>query len=625
MNTYEELTLRQQRSELQREQEQNKTPIWKMDRQAYEHLTNDTGRYEPFLENLNQQLETLNQIRGSGRPAQLTPAQQESGRYENVGHFDKKARKKSAKEAMALTDKAKKLQVKMEQRQGLSALPYDIEMTKYMEQAELESLKANGYKENNPRYLRTRLKYLRHMEVILEKAMSDRELTETQIEALVKSYQDVENKIDSILSVQYLREAYSDGYSQEVDRQLEKPELSKKEAQALMDRSLKLLKREDIDLLSPRVFSARLVRVNEQQAEEFLRENQVQEQQQETVSREQEERTDRQLEILQNHKSSDFEPEENEDTRLIDELLEEIVRHKEELGGSPNFGEALPSYQQNRGTICGYPMEAFEAFCREHINKAGNFITRGFFKVLAKVGGIREEAMASTPYEQACLQLQSLKALAQKKSVLERMFTEADNYADRSDVASACGAFFADISRIACHVSYNRPAGILNAVHTHFDMLRMQFPHEREAGRLTEFFSALHGVCFEDRTRILQEYCEEHPVEGPVMREVPQDGHLYVSDISFLPDVNSQMDYGDVACKWIGQIVLSHRMSREQQDALTMEDVLPCLIYEMSGKTYMDIDENGESKDTPVEITEDMLRSEQFKNILVDVLMVLES
>lgn len=69
MNTYEELTLRQQRSELQREQEQNKTPIWKMDRQAYEHLTNDTGRYEPFLENLNQQLETLNQIRGSGRPA----------------------------------------------------------------------------------------------------------------------------------------------------------------------------------------------------------------------------------------------------------------------------------------------------------------------------------------------------------------------------------------------------------------------------------------------------------------------------------------------------------------------------------------------------------------------------
>lgn len=417
MGKYEELSLRQQQTELLQQQSMDAESIRLMDRQAYDELTHDSGAHDQLLSDLEQQLEHLGEIRETGRPAQLTPVQQESGRYENIGHFDKKARKKAAKEAASLTQKARKLQNSLQNKpDGVPTVFEDIEMTKYMEQAELESLKANGYKEQNPRYLRTRLKYLRHTEIILESALSDAQMTDQQTQTLISTYQNVQQKIDAILQVQGLQELSDNSYRSEVDRQLQQPELSPEEADALMRQSMKLLKRDDIDLLSAKLFSPKLVRVNEQQAQDFLQQNQMETQQTQHAATQQE----TQLQILSHPKSEDFPEEVNEDTQLIDELLAEIVQYKDELGGSPHFGDELPTYRSNKETFFGYPVEAFEAFCRNHIENAGNFFTRGFFKMLAKMGPVQTESLQQTKYEEVCLHLQSMKALAQKKPFSRR-------------------------------------------------------------------------------------------------------------------------------------------------------------------------------------------------------------
>ena len=122
MQDYETLSLREQRQQLQIEQKQDMEAIRLMDRNAYETLTNDTGVHDQFLESLELQLEELNQIRETGRPKELTPAQQESERYHHIGHFDKKERKKAAKEAAALMKKARKLHEKMRERPDQTAI-----------------------------------------------------------------------------------------------------------------------------------------------------------------------------------------------------------------------------------------------------------------------------------------------------------------------------------------------------------------------------------------------------------------------------------------------------------------------------------------------------------------------
>lgn len=616
MGKYEELSLRQQQTELLQQQSIDAESIRLMDRQAYDELTHDSGAHDQLLSDLEQQLEHLCEIRETGRPAQLTPVQQESGRYENIGHFDKKARKKAAKEAASLTQKARKLQNSLQNKpDGAPTVFEDIQMTKYMEQAELESLKANGYKEQNPRYLRTRLKYLRHAEIILESALSDAQMTDQQTQTLISTYQNVQQKIDAILQVQGLQELSDNSYRSEVDRQLQQPELSPEEADALMRQSMKLLKRDDIDLLSAKLFSPKLVRVNEQQAQDFLQQNQMETQQTQHAATQQE----NQLQILSHPKSEDFPEEINEDTQLIDELLAEIVQYKDELGGSPHFGDELPTYRSNKETFFGYPVEAFEAFCRNHIENAGNFFTRGFFKMLAKMGPVQTESLQQTKYEEVCLHLQSMKALAQKKTVLTQMFTEANAYANHSNVSEACGMFFMDISRIACHAKENSPAGVLAAINTYFDMLRTQFPHEKSSNTLKDFFSELYGVCFEDRTSRLQEYCAAHPIEETHMQDLPQEG-LFVRDLSNVPDINPSLGYASVVAQWVGAIRSSNHLETQE---LTIEDILPCLLYEMNGKTYPDIDDDGNPLEGSVTITEELLRSDKLWSVLCDIYCVL--
>ena len=457
--------------------------------------------------------------------------------------------------------------------------------------------------------------------------MSSGALTEKQFQALLDSHQNVQNKIDALLSVQNVREQYEDGYGREVDRALEKPDLSPEEADALMKQTMKLLRREDIDLLSPKIFSPQLVRVNEQQAEEFLAAQQAAQEQQEARPVPSDVL---QLKIMQSPKPSDFPDEVNQDTQIIDDLLAEIQNYKIALGGSPHFPGGLPQYQDSRETILGYPREAFEAFCREHIRKAGNFFTRGFYKTLAKVGGIHAAGLDQTPYEAICLHLQSLKAIARKKTAITEMFSEANAFADNRSVTTACGLFFADVSRIACHAADNSPAGLLSSIDSYFGMLRQQFPHEREAGTLVAFFSELRGVCFEDRTRRLQEYCLANPTGETEMREVPQDGNWYVRELHLLPDVDSSMDYATAASKWVGAIKESNHVADGE---LLMEKVLPCLLFEMKDKTFVDIDNDGnpvtemvDGKKVGVQVTltEKMLRDEKLRSVLVDVWMVVD-
>lgn len=179
--------------------------------------------------------------------------------------------------------------------------------------------------------------------------------------------------------------------------------------------------------------------------------------------------------------------------------------------------------------------------------------------------------------------------------------------------------FFMDISRIACHAKENSPAGVLAAINTYFDILRTQFPHEKSSNTLKDFFSELYGVCFEDRTSRLQEYCAAHPIEETHMQDLPQEG-LFVRDLSNVPDINPSLGYASVVAQWVGAIRSSNHLETQE---LTIEDILPCLLYEMNGKTYPDIDDDGNPLEGSVTITEELLRGDKLWSVLCDIYCVL--
>lgn len=71
------------------------------------------------------------------------------------------------------------------------------------------------------------------------------------------------------------------------------------------------------------------------------------------------------------------------------------------------------------------------------------------------------------------------------------------------------------LTRLACHVGDNGGAAtMITFIDTYIGMFTFQYSEAKKRGELEDFFSALDGVCFENRMSKLQEYSRVHMDEG---------------------------------------------------------------------------------------------------------------
>jgi hypothetical protein len=201
----------------------------------------------------------------------------------------------------------------------------------------------------------------------------------------------------------------------------------------------------------------------------------------------------------------------------VREAIEELQQFKDAMGGAPHYPDRRPTHDRDTRTFIGIPREACQAWCKKVIKE--KWIPQFFWKAVGRGFGLSETS--ETKYEEASLQLESLRSLADNRDSLARDF--------RSNVNEGVSNL-EKATRLACHPGYqpaaDRGGGMIRAMDEYLELFSTFYQDAKEKGNLQQFFGeALQGVCMEDRISHLQEYAQTHPV-GDDAVVIPYDaGH----------------------------------------------------------------------------------------------------
>lgn len=242
-------------------------------------------------------------------------------------------------------------------------------------------------------------------------------------------------------------------------------------AQTLQDIPLHYLKAED--------FPPKLAHVNEAQVENFVQENIVKNESLPQVT----------------HAAQEFAPRE---TPNINAARADLNQFREALGGTPHYPDGNPTYGTSVKKFFGIPLEACQAWCQKQIDNSG--ILKGFWKAVGRAFGLSDQPQ--TQFEKAALFIESMQLLSANRDRIAAAFRRSEGEGQ---------ALMAEITRLACHPGSNGGAeGMIRNIDNSLELFETQYANAKSKGQLQEFYSALDGVCFENRMTMLTEYALAH-------------------------------------------------------------------------------------------------------------------
>jgi len=196
---------------------------------------------------------------------------------------------------------------------------------------------------------------------------------------------------------------------------------------------------------------------------------------------------------------------------FIKDILEELEKFKDKLGGSPGFGNHRPTLDENdaKKTFFGVPMSAVKDWYRMTLEK--EWKPKFIWRDAAKLFNVTTEN--TSQYEDSHIRIQRFGLLMANKERFEEILERKDEklYSE-----------FSSITGLAWHPKQNNPSVEKAYIDLTGQFLTEYFKDakERGEGALIEYFTAFKGVCFEDRARLIEEYIIHHPLKGAALDEV---------------------------------------------------------------------------------------------------------
>ena len=287
----------------------------------------------------------------------------------------------------------------------------------------------------------------------------------------------------------------------------------------------------------------------------------------------------------------------------VDDAIADLQQFKEAMGGAPHYPNGTPSYEAHSKKFFGIPLEACQAWCQKQIKNAT--IGKPFWLFVGKLFGV--SSTPATPYEEVSLYLESMKRLAANRDAIVSAL--------RRDGASG-SELLTTTTRLAAHVSMNGVEQTIATIDSALGMFATLYEQARQNGTLLDFFeNALRGVCFEDRTRQLQEYAFATTFAGE--EDVQQDpNRLYISPINGVE--HSESD--DMATA-LSREIMAIRNSTPDREFSWNEFKLH-FMTSLQGRTFIGTDpETGAPTGAPVAISENAIEDlhEYFRDILLIV------
>ncbi|WP_458401003.1 hypothetical protein [Mailhella sp.] len=284
----------------------------------------------------------------------------------------------------------------------------------------------------------------------------------------------------------------------------------------------------------------------------------------------------------------------------IDEAVADLQPFKDAMGGAPHYPLGRPCYDADSKKFFGIPMEACQTWCRKQIENAT--FGKPFWTFVGKLFGV--SSSPETSYERVSLYLESMKRLAANRDQIVAALRED---------ASQGSRFLSTTTRLAAHVSTNGVDATIATIDSALGMFASQYELAKQRGKLQDFFEhALRGVCFEDRTRQLQEYAFATTFAGE--EDIQQDPNLlYISPINVVE--HSESD--DMATA-LSKEIMAIRNSTPDREFSWNEFKLH-FMTSLQGRTFVGTDpETGAPTGAPVAISENAIEDlhEYFRDIL---------
>lgn len=326
---------------------------------------------------------------------------------------------------------------------------------------------------------------------------------------------------------------------------------------------------------------------------------------------------------------------ENDDTRCIDEMFEDIRQFKEQMGGSPNYS-GDPRLADESSSFSIVSKEAAKAWADTQIRK-GNFFMKMIGQMTNNVLGL---GAVETDYERVNIYLDSMRRLALYKTTILNAFeddlqkqkadTEAykqaskDGKIPRSEQEaifnkySSGAQLLLELTRLTAHNKDNGAAVEKMNVEASLSVLSAQYRLAKQEGRLLEFFNALDGVCFDDRVRQLLEYAQDHEVpqeqeengeeQQKDEREPLPDGALYIKSQKAIDRLLIGENSTTFTAVTSYMTAIAKANDIEDPGTLKWSQILPELRRLMIGQKMVDSQEaEAEMGAVPTEVTEEAL------------------
>lgn len=267
--------------------------------------------------------------------------------------------------------------------------------------------------------------------------------------------------------------------------------------------------------------------------------------------------------------------------QIIDEAREELDRFFTHFGGAPLYPGGKPCYEASSRKFFGIPLESCQAWCEQRIKNSKVF--KGFWQCVGKAFGLPDTPR--TTFERVALYLESVKSLASHRNAI------ADAFGRGPDEGSK---LMGTLTRLACHVRDNGGAAtMITIIDNYIGMFTFQYSEAKKRGELEDFFSALDGVCFENRMSKLQEYSSAH-MDEDVSPVTLQPGEFAIKP-EFIPDHKLNDTMLEAFNREVGAVAGSY-----PDLALDWDHILyPHLLSTMLGKERQVCDDKGHALFNP--------------------------
>ena len=154
-----------------------------------------------------------------------------------------------------------------------------------------------------------------------------------------------------------------------------------------------------------------------------------------------------------------------------------------------------------------------------------------------------------TKFEKAALFIESMQLLSANRDRIAEAFRRSEGEGQ---------LLMGELTRLACHPGSNGGAeGMIRNIDNSIELFEVQYAKAKDRGELLDFYSALDGVCFENRMTMLTEYALAHADIEPVAEVSQPEGTFKVLP-QFVADHGANDTMLDTLSREYGAIVLSN-------------------------------------------------------------------